>query len=155
VKIDLIQPDSADKWAAARRLVEEYAASLHLDLGFQNFAWEVNNLAREYGPPDGAFLLAEHDGEALGCVGLRRFSDGACEMKRLYVVPASRGHGVGRALAEGIVAQGRRLGYKRMLLDTLEFMRNAQALYVSLGFEPTRAYRFNPIPGSSFLELKL
>jgi GNAT superfamily N-acetyltransferase len=112
VKIDLIQPDSADKWAAALRLVEEYAASLHLDLGFQNFAWEVNNLAREYGPPDGAFLLAEHDGEALGCVGLRRFSDGACEMKRLYVVPASRGHGVGRALAEGIVAQGRRLGYK-------------------------------------------
>jgi putative acetyltransferase len=155
VKIDLIQPDSADQWGAARRLVEEYAASLRLDLGFQNFEREVNNLAGEYGPPDGAFVLAEHDSRVLGCVALRKFSEGVCEMKRLYVVPASRGHGVGRTLAEGIVAQGRRLGYKRMLLDTLEFMKEAHALYVSLGFEPTSAYRFNPIPESSFLELKL
>ena len=155
MKIGLIQPDSADEWASARRLVEEYAASLHLDLGFQNFEREVNNLGREYGPPDGAFLLAEHDGGVLGCVGLRRFSEGACEMKRLYVDPASRGHGVGRALAEGIVAQARCLRYTRMLLDTLEFMKEAHALYVSLGFQPTSAYRFNPVPGSSFLELKL
>ena len=157
MKIDLIQPDSTDQWAEARRLVEEYAAALHLDLGFQNFEREANNLACEYGPPDGAFFLAlaEHDSEVVGCVALRKFSEGTCEMKRLYVVPASRGHGVGRALAEGIVAQGRRLGYKRMLLDTLEFMKEAHALYVSLGFERTAEYRFNPIPGSSFLELKL
>ncbi len=155
MKVELIQPDSADQWAAARRLVEEYAASLHVDLGFQNFEREVNNLAREYGPPDGAFLLAKHDSGFLGCVALRRFSQAACEMKRLYVIPASRGHGVGRTLAEAIVAQARRLGYKRMLLDTLQFMQEAQALYVSLGFEATSPYRFNPIPGSSFLELKL
>lgn len=155
VKIHLFQPDSADQWATARRLVEEYAASLHLDLSFQNFDREVSNLAREYGPPDGAFLLAEREGGVLGCVALRKSSEGACEMKRLYVVPASRGHGVGRTLAEGIVAQARRLGYKRVLLDTLEFMKEAHALYISLGFEPTSAYRFNPIPGSSFLELKL
>ena len=155
MKVELIQPDSADQWAAARRLVEEYAASLHVDLSFQNFDRELSNLPREYGPPDGAFLLAKHDSGVLGCVALRRFSPAACEMKRLYVIPAGRGHGVGRTLAEAIVAQARRLGYKRMLLDTLQFMQEAQALYVSLGFEPTSAYRFNPIPGSSFLELKL
>lgn len=155
MKIELIQPDSADQWAQARRLVEEYAASLHLDLGFQNFEREVNNLAREYGPPDGAFLLAGHDSAVLGCVGLRKFAAGVCEMKRLYVAPAGRGQGVGRTLAEGIVARARHLGYERMRLDTLEFMKEAQALYISLGFEPTSAYRFNPIPGSSFLELKL
>jgi GNAT superfamily N-acetyltransferase len=155
VKIDLVQPDSAHLWAAARRLVEEYAASLHVDLGFQDFEREVTDLARVYGPPDGAFLLARHDGEVLGCVALRKFAEGACEMKRLYVTPAGRGRGVGRALAEGIVARARRLRYERMLLDTLEFMKEAHALYVSLGFQPTSAYWFNPIPGSSFLELEL
>jgi GNAT superfamily N-acetyltransferase len=115
----------------------------------------VNDLAAQYGPPDGGFLLAEHTGEFAGCVALRKFSDGACEMKRLYVIPAQRGQGVGRVLAEGIVAEARRLGYRRMLLATLEFMLEAQALYRSLGFAPTVAYRFNPVPGTSLLELKL
>ncbi len=153
--ISIVQPDSAALWAEARRLVEEYAASLHVDLGFQDFEREVSDLAGEYGPPHGGFLLATDDSKVLGCVALRKFSDDACEMKRLYVVPAGRSRGVGRALAERIVAEGRRLGYRRMLLDTLEFMREAQALYVSLGFTPIPAYRFNPIVGTSFLELKL
>jgi GNAT superfamily N-acetyltransferase len=155
VTIALVQPDSAERWAVARRLVEEYAASLRLDLGFQDFDREVANLAREYGPPDGAFLLAEEAGGALGGVGLRRVAEGVCEMKRLYVVPDGRGRGVGRRLAEGMVARGRELGYRRMVLDTLPAMREAQALYVTLGFRPTTPYRFNPVPGASFLELAL
>jgi GNAT superfamily N-acetyltransferase len=155
VSVDLVPPDSAEQWAIARRLVETYAASLRLDLGFQDFQREVSRLAHVYGPPDGAFLLAQRGGEAAGCVGLRRFAEGVCEMKRLYVVPAHRGHGVGRALAEGIVAQARRLAYRRMLLDTLESMKEAQALYASLGFRPTAAYRYNPVPNTSFLELTL
>lgn len=150
--LHVIRPESTDQWKLARRLVEEYAASLHLDLGFQDFAREVSDLAAQYSPPDGAFLLAEHTGEFVGCVALRKFSDCVCEMKRLYVIPAQRGQGVGRVLAEGIVAEARRLGYHRMLLDTLEFMLEAQTLYRSLGFAPTAAYRFNPVPGTSFLE---
>jgi GNAT superfamily N-acetyltransferase len=153
--IRLIEPDSAERWAAARRLIEEYAASLQVDLGFQHFEDEVNNLAREYGPPHGALLLAEQDGGFLGCVALRKFSDDACEMKRLYVVPASRGHGVGRPLVEGIIARARQLGYKRMVLDTLPSMKEAHRLYNSLGFKPIPAYRYNPIAGTSFLELWL
>jgi len=154
-RIHFIQAESAGEWAAARRLVEEYAASLHVDLGFQNFEDEVRRLSREYGPPQGVFLLAARGDEWLGCVGLRRIDESVCEMKRLYVAPAGRGQGLGRALAEAIIDRAKELGYKRMVLDTLPFMKDAQALYASLGFEPIPAYRFNPIAGSAFLELKL
>jgi carbonic anhydrase len=155
VTIRLREPDSAELWAAARRLVEAYAASLDVDLDFQNFGDEVQNLARTYGPPDGAFLLAEDDAGLLGCVGLRPFSAGVCEMKRLYVLPAGRGRGVGRALVEGIIAQARRRSYRRMLLDTLPTMSEARTLYASLGFAPIPAYRHNPIVGTAFLALDL
>src|SRR5262245_24811310 len=104
--IRLRRPQSAADWRAARRLVEDYAASLNVDLSFQNFADELEHLAHEYAPPTGAFLIAEEQ-EMLGCVGLRRFAVDVGEVKRLYIVPAARGRGIGRTLAEGIVAAGR------------------------------------------------
>jgi GNAT superfamily N-acetyltransferase len=154
-RIRLAAAESADEWAAARRLVEEYAASLDVDLGFQDFESEVRHLPREYGPPQGVFFLAARGDEWLGCVGLRRIDESVCEMKRLYVAPAGRGQGLGRSLAEAIIGRAKDLGYERMVLDTLPFMKDAQALYASLGFVPIPAYRFNPIAGSAFLELKL
>jgi GNAT superfamily N-acetyltransferase len=150
-----IEPESPESWGEARRLIEEYAASLALDLSFQDFEHEINSLPSEYGPPGGAFLLAMEDGRAVGCIGLRRFSDEAGEVKRLYVVPACRGRGLARALVEGILASARRLGYARLLLDTLPSMKEAQSLYRSFGFRPIAAYRFNPVEGTVFLELKL
>jgi GNAT superfamily N-acetyltransferase len=155
VAIHLVQPRSDDEWRNARHLIEEYAASLNLDLSFQNLAYELEHLASEYGPPAGAFFLAEENGSYLGCVGLRHFSDGIGEIKRLYTIPAARGRGLGRLLAEKIVAAGKLLGYRRLLLDTLPSMKEAQSLYVSLGFKPTTAYRFNPVEGTAFLELEL
>ena len=116
--VRLVQPDTPKLWAVARRLVEAYAASLHIDLGFQDFQHEITSLQCAYGPPDGAFLLAEQDGMGIGCVALRKFAQGTCEMKRLYVSPDGRSQGVGRALAEGLISETRRLGYARMLLDT-------------------------------------
>jgi len=154
-EIQLVEPDSVEQWAVARRLVEEYYASLHVDLGFQGIENEIDHLAQEYCSPSGCFLLAEADGQWLGCIALRRFDEGVCEMKRLYVMPEGRGRGLGRVLTEAIIARARGLGYKRMVLDTLPFMKDAQALYRSLGFEPTSPYRYNPIPGSAFLALKL
>lgn len=153
--IRLAQPQSDADWQRARQLVEEYAASLELDLSFQNFAHEVEHLASEYASPPGAFLVADEGGVQLGCAGLRRFSDGIGEVKRLYVRPAARGRGLGRLLAEGIVSRARRLGYRRLLLDTLPSMSQAQSLYLSVGFKPTAPYRFNPVAGTVFLELVL
>jgi putative acetyltransferase len=153
--IELQQAQSPEDWLQARRLVEEYAASLHLDLAFQNIAHELEHLASEYAAPTGAFLIARLQGAALGCAGLRRFADGDGEIKRLYVVPAARGRGIGMQLARAIVAEARRLGYARLLLDTLPAMQEAQALYAALGFRPTSAYRFNPLPGAAYFELSL
>jgi ribosomal protein S18 acetylase RimI-like enzyme len=153
--VRILQAVSPEQWQAARTLVEEYAASLGVDLSFQDFAHEIEQLTREYGPPDGAFLLAEDDGDYLGCVALRRFEGRAGEIKRLYVRPAGRGRGLGRTLANTVIAAGRERGYERLLLDTLPSMSEARALYQALGFRETTPYRFNPIAGTAFLELRL
>ena len=143
------------EWREARRLIDEYAASLEVDLCFQNFDHEIEHLAEEYGPPKGALFLATDSHTYLGCVGVREFCDGVGEMKRLYAVPAARGRGAGRLLAERAITAAKALGYRRLVLDTLPTMREAQALYESLGFAPTSAYRHNPVSGTRFLALEL
>lgn len=153
--IELQHPQSPEDWQQARRLVEEYTASLDLDLGFQNIEHELEHLASEYSSPTGAFLIARERGAALGCAGVRRFAAEDGEIKRLYVVPGARGRGIGMQLARHIVAEAKRLGYARLLLDTLPAMQEAQTLYASLGFKPISAYRFNPLPGAAYFELSL
>lgn len=149
---ELVRPSSPAEWAQAKRQVQEYAASLKVDLCFQNFAEELASFEREYGPPRGAFFLEKN---LLGCGGLRRFGDGVAEMKRLYVVPAGRGRGIGAALARRIVEEARRLGYRRLVLDTLPDMTAAQALYRSMGFKEIESYRHNPVCGTLYFELSL
>ena len=137
-----------------RTLFEEYAASLGVDLGFQDFERELAELPGEYVPPRGRLLLAL-DAEPAGCVALRPFEPGVCEMKRLYVRPAHRGSGLGRLLAQAIVEAGRDAGYERMRLDTLPSMAAARGLYRSLGFVEIEAYRHNPIHGTTYFERAL
>lgn len=152
---ELVHPNSASLWETARALVREYAASLNVSLDFQNFDDELLHFESEYAPPAGTFLLARNETEFLGCGALRRFSATECEMKRLYVRPAGRKLGLGRQIADALIAEAKSLGYTRMLLDTLPTMQSAQSLYRSLGFVPTEPYRFNPIEGSAYLKLDL
>ena len=140
---------------AVRALLGEYAAGLSFPLDFQNFDDELAGLPGAYAPPRGALLLARDGGAALGCVALRRLEGRTCEMKRLFVRPGRRGGGVGRALALAIIAEGRRLGYSRMRLDTVPGMEAAQSLYEQLGFREIEPYTVNPVAGVRFLELEL
>lgn len=151
----LLKPNSAAEWREARRLVEEYATSLNLDLSFQNFAQELEHFEHEYSPPTGAFLLARENGAFVGCVGLRKLSDMVDEIERLYVQPTARRLGLGEALVRGIVDEGKQLRYTRLVLDTLPSMLAARSLYRALGFKPIAPYRFNPVSGTAFLELQL
>src|SRR5687768_1467157 len=130
---------------AARELFREYQEALGIDLGFQGFAAELEGLPGEYAPPRGRLLLAREDGVVVGCVAMRALSGDTSEMKRLYVRPRSRAAGVGRQLAERVIAEARAIGYRRMYLDTLPTMTGAQRLYESLGFEDIPGYRHNPI----------
>jgi putative acetyltransferase len=151
----IIEAETPESVAIVRRLFEEYAISLELDLGFQRFAEELAGLPGEYTRPAGGLLLGFDGPEPVGCVGFRPLEPGIAEMKRLYVRPIARGGGWGRRLAERAVSDAREAGYRRMRLDTLPAMRSAQSLYLALGFGEIAPYRHNPVPGARFLELEL
>jgi len=141
---------------AARTLFEEYAASLGFSLCFQNFDQELKNLPGDYAPPTGRLLLATEDDRLAGCIALRKLGRGVCEMKRLFVRPAHRATGLGRALVDSIIDEARKLGYTHMRLDTIPGkMDKAIALYQSIGFVEIEPYTQNPVEGAKFMELKL
>ncbi|WP_159718228.1 GNAT family N-acetyltransferase [Geminicoccus flavidas] len=144
---------SPEDIAAAARLFRAYAASLSVDLAYQDFAAELAGLPGGYAPPAGAVLLArDKAGQELGCVALRPLDPPSmCEMKRLYVAPAGRGLGLGRALVEAALAAARAAGYRGMRLDTLPDMTAAIALYRQMGFRPIPAYYETPVAGTLFL----
>jgi len=157
----LIEPAAgAFDVATARVLMREYAAFLGEDLSFQGFEKELAGLPGKYAPPSGALLLARVPSgtggtEPAGCVALRKLSPGVCEMKRMFVRPEYRGLGIGRLLAERIIREALRLGYRTMRLDTLERLSGAVSLYRSLGFAQIPPYCRNPLPGVMFWEKKL
>jgi GNAT superfamily N-acetyltransferase len=156
VPMAVVQPvELASDVTEVRTLFEAYAGGLGIDLCFQDFAAELATLPGPYARPDGILCIARSKDMAVGCVAVRKFAEGICEMKRLYVAPLARGRGVGKLLAQSAISFARSAGYERMRLDTLETMREAQRLYLALGFARIAPYRHNPIPGAAFFELDL
>ena len=137
------------------QLFNAYASTLDFDLDFQDFEKELNLLPGAYAPPQGCILIALWQAKAAGCVALRPIDGGVCEMKRLFVKSGFRGLGIGKALAEAVIAAARQIGYTAMRLDTVPSMITAQSLYLSLGFKEIPPYRYNPVEGTKYLELRL
>ena len=149
------QASSPEDIALARELFREYADWLKVDLCFQGFERELATLPGDYAPPDGRLLIAWHQEKPVGCIALRRVDASMGEVKRLYVRPQARSRHTGRRLVEQVVAAAREIGYRRLVLDTLPQMAEAQVLYRSFGFREIPAYYTNPLPGVIYLALDL
>ncbi len=153
--LQIIKAETANHYEQTRRLFARYADSLGFDIEFQGFSDELAALPGAYAPPSGCILLAVISELFIGCVALRRIDKSICEMKRLFVAPEHRGKGIGRALANFVIDEAQKLGYRRMRLDTVTSMQAANALYTSLGFEPIEAYCYNPLEGAAYYEIDL
>jgi len=157
VTLRTLTADDTEALEQVRQYFRNYAAWLGVDLSYQNFDQEMASLPGAYSAPQGRLFFAEVDGRPAGCVGVRPLtdSDGVCEMKRLYVEPEERGHGVGAALALAAIKAAKEIGYRKLMIDTLPNMRMAVKLYRELGFTEAPNYYQTPVEGTMFLALDL
>ncbi len=144
-----------DNLDAIRDLFREYANGLGVDLCFQDFEQELSTLPGKYARPKGRLYLAYDEGEAIACIALRPIDERIGEVKRLYVKPTHRRQGLSKILVERIIRDASSLGYKRLVLDTLNTMTPAMNLYRSLGFVETEAYYPNPLEGATYFALDI
>lgn len=151
----IVDANTDERVAAVRELFQEYWTSFGFTPCFQGFGEELRSLPGEYVQPHGRLLLALHDGDASGCIALRRIDETRCEAKRLYVRSSHRGHGIGRALLNAVIAAGRHCGYREMLGDTMPVMNAALSMYDRMGFERTGPYGPNPTADAIYLRLSL
>ncbi len=154
--VDIVHAETKADMDHVRALFSEYQEWLGVDLCFQGFEAELADLPGRYAPPSGCLLLAWDGADVAGGVGMWPLGEeGVCEMKRLYVRPPWRRHGLGRRLSEALVGESRRAGHKNMCLDTLGHLKEALALYRSMGFAEIPAYYDNPLDGVIYMELAL
>jgi GNAT superfamily N-acetyltransferase len=154
--IEIRQAETVNDIESARALFREYEMWLGMSLCFQGFEEEMANLPGKYAPPDGRLYLAFVEYELAGCIALRKFEDGICEMKRLFLREMARGHGLGNQLIEKLINDARTIGYSKMRLDTYPpKMGKAVSLYESHGFYLIEPYYHNPHEGVLFMELDL
>ncbi len=155
----LVTPNDSVQMESVRQIFREYAGEIGIDLCFQDFESELSRLPGEYASPRGTLMLAMVNGEVAGCCGLRPLDSASlsnvAELKRLYVRSAFRRLGLGRHLVRAILDAAHRIGYESVVLDTLDDMRAARAMYEDLGFGETSPYYHNPLPGVHYLRLDL
>jgi len=151
----ILEANTRNQISSAEELIREYAASLGIDLSYENFELEMAEFPGAYARPEGRVLIAVEGGIAVGVVGLRKLSSEICEMKRMYVRPGFRQRGIGRMLAKKAIEKARDIGYDRVRLDTLSRLKEAVSLYRSLGFKEIGPYRVNPQKDVVYMELDL
>jgi GNAT superfamily N-acetyltransferase len=135
----------------ARRLFRDYADELGVDLCFQGFDQELEELPGKYTLPKGALLVALDSEQPVACAAFRPWDTDTCELKRFYVAPEHRGQGIAAELLMKLVVQARKAGYRRAILDSLERLGTALRFYERHGFERTEAYYDNPEPDVVFM----
>jgi GNAT superfamily N-acetyltransferase len=154
--ITLIEVKSNSDYEIAITLFKEYASSIEIDLEFQNFNEELENLKNKYSRPQGLiYIVFDHYNSPIGCFGIRALNNTICELKRMYLKEGSRGFGIGKLMMKKSIEAGKRLGYHKMRLDTLSSMRHALTLYKKSGFYEIDPYCFNPIPEATYFEINL
>ncbi|UGU15165.1 GNAT family N-acetyltransferase [Sinomicrobium kalidii] len=143
-------------YETATSLFKEYAVGIGVDLEFQNFNEEIKTIKSQYSRPGGILFIAfDAEENPLGCFGIRKLDTGICELKRMYLKEEARGRGLGKRFLVKAIRTAEELGYKKMRLDTLPDMRAAIGLYKKMGFYEIRPYRFNPVPGTKYMEIML
>jgi len=147
--------ETEEDYEEARVLLREYRDGLGEALCFHRFEAHLRELERIYAPPGGAFFLLREEGRAAGCAGLRDLGAGACELKRLYVRPEFRGRGLGRRCVEEVARAARGMGHGALRLVTVSIMREAIALYRSMGFMEIPPYGEEPFEEGIYMELRL
>ena len=148
--------ESIKEYNLGKSLFLEYASEINIDLSFQDFNDELDNLRIQYSPPGGSLFVGYIDYDIpIGCFGIRRISDTTCELKRMYLKEEYRRNGIGDQMMRLAIKQANELDYFFMRLDTLPFMKPAIALYKKYGFYKISPYRHNPIPGAIYFEKDL
>lgn len=146
---------TSNEFEDGRNLFNQYSDSLDIDLSFQDFQNELATVDKQYNKPKGALLLAYKNNMAIGCVGIREIDKNIAELKRMFVNAEYRNYKIGRKLLEFAIDISKELNYNFIRLDTLSTMTRAQNLYRSFGFYEIAPYRFNPVSGAVFMEMKL
>ena len=146
----IVQTDK--EYKAASQLFTEYAAWLNIDLGFQHFDEELENLKTMYNAADGGIILCKEGDNFIACVALRRSAITIAELKRMYVQPAHQHKGIGKVLLEKSIALAQKCKYEYIRLDTLNHMTPAINLYKKYGFYEIAPYYHNPVETAVYFE---
>jgi GNAT superfamily N-acetyltransferase len=154
-KIEIDKISNAQDLEDVKKLFLEYVDFLQVNLDFQDYENELAKLPAKYAEPEGSIFLAKVAGQAVGCIALWKLEFGVCEMKRLFVKSEFQGLGVGKMLVAKLIEEAKNKGYSTIKLDTLKRLKSANYLYISLGFNETHPYNFNPEPDIVYYEKKL
>ncbi len=137
------------------KLLTEGDAEFQDYLTIQHYEDELEHPERKYGFPGGRLYMALCDGQAAGCVALRKLDEHRCEMKRLYVREDFRGRGIGNLLTDRLIRDAKQIGYRHLLLDTFPFLERAIGMYRARGFREIEKYNDSPMASTIYMMLDL